>query len=106
MAATHRLSGGSIGRPGLGALRAAVLAGAAPAVMRRLTVTDDLTAGRLRDITVPGLDLRRQFRTIRQADFCRSVSFRVYGGCIAGNATAAVADRREALSARPQGVGP
>jgi DNA-binding transcriptional LysR family regulator len=45
-------------------LRAAVLAGAAPAAMSRLTVTDDLTAGRLRDITVPGLDLRRQFRTI------------------------------------------
>jgi DNA-binding transcriptional LysR family regulator len=45
-------------------LRAAVLAGAAQAVMSRLTVTDDLTAGRLRNITVPGLDLRRQFRTI------------------------------------------
>lgn len=50
--------------PSTGAMRAAVLAGAAPAVMSRLSVSDDVTAGRLCEITVPGLDLRRQFRAV------------------------------------------
>ncbi|ETW21109.1 LysR family transcriptional regulator [Mycobacterium gastri 'Wayne'] len=44
------------------AMRAAVLAGAGPAVMSRLAVVDDLAAGRLRAITIPGLDLRRKLR--------------------------------------------
>ncbi|CAM4089309.1 CysJI operon transcriptional activator [Mycobacterium basiliense] len=46
------------------AMRAAVLAGAGPAAMSRLAVADDLAVGRLRAITIPGLDLRRQFRAI------------------------------------------
>lgn len=46
------------------AMRAAVLAGAGPAVMSRLAVTDDLAVRRLCDIAVPELDLRRQFRAI------------------------------------------
>lgn len=45
-------------------MRAAVLAGAGPAVMSRLAVTDDLTLGRLREVKIAGLDLRRQLRAI------------------------------------------
>jgi molybdate transport repressor ModE-like protein len=46
------------------AVRAAVLAGAGPAVMSRLAVTDDLTHGRLRAVPVADLDLRRDLRAI------------------------------------------
>lgn len=46
------------------AVRAAVLAGAGPAVMSRLAVGDDLAVGRLHAIAVPELDLRRQLRAI------------------------------------------
>lgn len=47
-----------------GAMRAAVLAGAGPAVMSRLATADDLACGRLRAVTVPELNLRRQLRAI------------------------------------------
>jgi len=46
------------------AVRAAVLAGAGPAVMSRLAVSDDLIHGRLRAVPVAGLDLRRDLRAI------------------------------------------
>ncbi|MCW1825130.1 LysR family transcriptional regulator [Mycolicibacterium conceptionense] len=46
------------------AMRAAVLAGAGPAVMSRLAVDDDLALGRLREVPVAGLDLRRELRAI------------------------------------------
>ncbi|WP_280830277.1 LysR family transcriptional regulator [Mycolicibacterium frederiksbergense] len=46
------------------AMRAAVLAGAGPAVMSRLAVEDDLTVGRLRVVPIPGLDLRRTLRAV------------------------------------------
>lgn len=46
------------------AMRAAVLAGAGPAVMSRLAVEDDLTVGRLRAVPVAGLDLHRDLRAI------------------------------------------
>jgi molybdate transport repressor ModE-like protein len=46
------------------AVRAAVLAGAGPAVISRLAVADDLAVGRLRAITVPDLNLRRQLQAI------------------------------------------
>ena len=46
------------------AVRAAVLAAAAPAVISELAVADDLAAGRLVEIRVPGLDLRRVLRAI------------------------------------------
>jgi DNA-binding transcriptional LysR family regulator len=46
------------------AIRAAVLAGAAPAVLSDLAVTDDIAAGRLAEIAVPGLDLRRVLRAV------------------------------------------
>lgn len=46
------------------AVRAAVLAGAGPAVMSRLAVADDLATGRLRAVDVPELDLRRKLRAI------------------------------------------
>ncbi|GFG75956.1 LysR family transcriptional regulator [Mycobacterium botniense] len=46
------------------AMRAAVLAGAGPAVMSRLAVADDLAIGRLRAVSVPELNLRRQLRAI------------------------------------------
>jgi DNA-binding transcriptional LysR family regulator len=50
--------------PSTGAVRAAVIAGAGPAVMSSLAVADDLVAGRLREIAVPDLDLRRDLRAI------------------------------------------
>jgi molybdate transport repressor ModE-like protein len=46
------------------AVRAAVLAGAGPAVISRLAVADDLAVGRLRAVTVPELNLRRQLQAI------------------------------------------
>ncbi|HEU4361652.1 MAG TPA: LysR family transcriptional regulator [Mycobacterium sp.] len=46
------------------AMRAAVLAGAGPAVMSRLAVADDLAVGRLCAVPVPELDLRRQLRAV------------------------------------------
>ena len=46
------------------AVRAAVVAGAGPAVMSRLAVADDMAAGRLRIVPVPDLDLRRELRAI------------------------------------------
>lgn len=46
------------------AMRAAVLAGAGPAVMSRLAVADDVSVGRLSQIGVAGLDLRRSLRAI------------------------------------------
>lgn len=46
------------------AVRAAVLAGAGPAVVSRLAVADDLAVGRLCAVPVPDLDLRRALRAI------------------------------------------
>ena len=46
------------------AVRAAVLAAAAPAVISELAVAEDLANGRLIEIPVPGLDLRRVLRAI------------------------------------------
>ena len=46
------------------AVRAAVLAGAAPAVISELAVADDLAAGRLAEVRTPELDLRRTLRVI------------------------------------------
>jgi DNA-binding transcriptional LysR family regulator len=46
------------------AVRAAVLAGAGPAVISALAVGDDLRAGRLRNIAVAGIDLRRELRAV------------------------------------------
>jgi DNA-binding transcriptional LysR family regulator len=46
------------------AVRAAVLAGAAPAVLSALVVADDLATGRLRSVTVRDLDLGRSLRAI------------------------------------------
>jgi DNA-binding transcriptional LysR family regulator len=46
------------------AVRAAVVAGAGPAVMSRLAVADDVAAGRLRIVPVPELDLKRELRAI------------------------------------------
>jgi DNA-binding transcriptional LysR family regulator len=46
------------------AVRAAVLAGAGPAVLSRLAVTDDLAVGRLRAVAIPELNLHRQLQAI------------------------------------------
>jgi molybdate transport repressor ModE-like protein len=46
------------------AVRSAVLAGAAPAVISELAVSDDLAAGRLVEIHTPELDFRRALRVI------------------------------------------
>jgi molybdate transport repressor ModE-like protein len=45
-------------------VRAAVLAGSAPAVLSRLAVSDDIATGRLRVVPVDGLDLRRDLRAV------------------------------------------
>ena len=45
-------------------VRAAVLADAAPAVLSRLAVSDDIATGRLRVVPVEGLDLRRDLRAV------------------------------------------
>jgi DNA-binding transcriptional LysR family regulator len=47
-------------------VRAAVLAGAGPAVVSHLAVADDLRAGRLRRIALTGVDLHRPLRAIWQ----------------------------------------
>jgi len=46
------------------AVRVAVQAGAAPAVLSRLAVADALAAGTLLEVPVLGLDLRRQLRAV------------------------------------------
>lgn len=46
------------------AVRAAVLAGAGPAVMSKLAVEDDLVLGRLRAVAVADLDLHRSLRAV------------------------------------------
>jgi DNA-binding transcriptional LysR family regulator len=46
------------------AVRAAVIAGAGPAVMSRLAVADDLAIGRLHTVAIPELNLRRELRAI------------------------------------------
>ncbi len=50
--------------PSAAAVRGAVLAGAGPAVMSRLAVSDDLVHGRLRAVPIADLDLRRDLRAI------------------------------------------
>ena len=45
-------------------MRAAVLAGAGPAVLSELAVADDLASHRLGRIPVSGIDLHRQLRAI------------------------------------------
>jgi DNA-binding transcriptional LysR family regulator len=46
------------------AVRAAVLAGAGPAVLSELAVADDLASHRLGRVPVSGIDLRRRLRAI------------------------------------------
>lgn len=46
------------------AVRAAVVAGAGPAVLSELAVSDDLASGRLARVTVVGIDLRRALRAV------------------------------------------
>jgi DNA-binding transcriptional LysR family regulator len=46
------------------AVRGAVLAGSAPAVLSRLAVSDDIATGRLRVVLVSGLDLGRDLRAV------------------------------------------
>jgi DNA-binding transcriptional LysR family regulator len=46
------------------AVRAAVVAGAGPAVLSRLAVADDVAAGRLRIVPVPELNLKRELKAI------------------------------------------
>src|ERR1700751_1404987 len=50
--------------PSAGPVRAAVLAGAAPAARSRLAGADDLAVGRLREVAVTQIDLRRDLRAI------------------------------------------
>lgn len=70
-AALHQAVGDELRQPSpvlelssAAAVRAAVLAGAGPAVMSRLAVADDLAVGRLRAVTIPELNLRRRLQAI------------------------------------------
>jgi molybdate transport repressor ModE-like protein len=58
------LAPAALSLPTTAAVRAAVLAAAAPAVISHLAVAYDLPAGRLVQIPVPGLDLRRALRVV------------------------------------------
>ena len=60
---------GSMAAPALelsstSAVRSAVVAGAGPAVLSSLAVEDDLSAGRLAEVAVEGVDLRRLLRAV------------------------------------------
>jgi len=46
------------------AVRAAVVAGAGPAVLSELAVSDDLASGRLARVSLVGIDLRRTLRAV------------------------------------------
>jgi molybdate transport repressor ModE-like protein len=46
------------------AIKAAVMAGAGPAVLSSLAVADDIATGRLFEVPVSGLDLRRRLRVV------------------------------------------
>jgi DNA-binding transcriptional LysR family regulator len=50
--------------PTTAAVRSTILAGAGPGVLSELAVIDDIAAGRLLEIPVEGLDLRRELRAI------------------------------------------
>lgn len=50
------------------AVRSAVAAGAGAAVLSRLTVENDVAAGRLAEVPVTGVDLRRRLRAVWRAD--------------------------------------
>jgi DNA-binding transcriptional LysR family regulator len=50
--------------PTTAAVRAAVVAGAGPAVLSRLAIADDLVAHRLAEVKVTGVDLHRELRAI------------------------------------------
>lgn len=50
--------------PTTAALRAALIAGAGPAVISALAVADDIDAGRLTTAPIAGLDLNRRFRAV------------------------------------------
>ncbi|MFF1746438.1 LysR substrate-binding domain-containing protein, partial [Streptomyces mirabilis] len=50
--------------PTSAAVRAAALAGSAPAIISELAIEDDLTTGRLIRVQTPELDLRRTLRVI------------------------------------------
>jgi DNA-binding transcriptional LysR family regulator len=58
------LAAPALSLPTTAAVRATVLAGAAPAVLSELAVADDIAAGRLRAVHVDGLDLRRDLRAV------------------------------------------
>ena len=50
--------------PTTASVRAAVIAGAGPAVLSELAVADDIAAGRLRAIEIDGLQLARDLRAV------------------------------------------
>jgi DNA-binding transcriptional LysR family regulator len=68
-ASGRREGGGALAHPAVeasngAAVRAAVLAGTAPAVMSRMAVADDLLTGRLSEVPVADLDLRRDLHAV------------------------------------------
>jgi molybdate transport repressor ModE-like protein len=54
----------AISLPSTAAIRAAVIAGAGPAVLSELAVADDLTAGRLRAVSIEAFELTRDLRAV------------------------------------------
>ena len=64
LGATVDLAPPSISLPSTAAIRAAVIAGAGPAVLSDLAVADDLSAGRLRTVSIEALELTRDLRAV------------------------------------------
>ena len=61
---TVELEDPALSLPTTAAVRAAVIAGAGPAVLSELTVADDIAAGRLQAVSVEALDLARDLRAV------------------------------------------
>ncbi len=66
--AGHQIASPLAELPTTAAVRTAVAAGAAPAILSVLAVRDDLTAGRLIRVPVTGLRFIRELRAIRRSD--------------------------------------
>jgi DNA-binding transcriptional LysR family regulator len=64
LGADTALAGPALSLPTTAAVRAAVIAGAGPAVLSDLAVADDITAGRLRAVAIDALELTRDLRAI------------------------------------------
>lgn len=66
-AGAHRTGTARLELGSTAAIKAAVLTGQGVGVLSRLAISDDIRAGRLREVAVEGVDLRRRLRAIWRA---------------------------------------